>query len=596
MRFVPDGPDIPNDLIRKWREGKVLFLAGAGVSVPSHLPLFEGLALSVYEVLNDSLFSILKDARAIVDPEARKKCLEAAELSPDRQVEASLFLDKQFDRFFSALEKRFDPDIKGRTKTRYVRDAVEQILSGQQHSNTHRNLLRLSLAPNSSGDFSQPASCRIVTTNFDLLFEEAWKAEFNSQPLTFDARMAPRSGAHNFSGIIHLHGSLSSDAKIASNCILSSRDFARVRAKRWDAMPSDLRKQIEGRLLNGPPVRNIVEEDNVPERVVNLPRDHELARIVDTALDVPLEFQKIIFNRRATDPEFPKLVPMVESRLASGRVSWFPEGSPDKFKNVPISELLSELAKSIRLFGEGDDAEAFAKNIEGKRRILDALEAGPVEDDIAEKGWRLLLSYSHEKDDDPQNDKIIVERIARLALTLSPTMLGRIADQLSYWIDAADEKAPRFDGSNEMWFALLPHAASQAERTSESGTSGSDTDLTSAALNEPLGHLLSFFVRRCPTIPVEGERPPMPQNFIAELKKLAGRARELLANRLAIQTNYFALADNDWLTELVINPMTEDGGESDKIWEAFTKYSRVPPPRVWQQLQHHAFRRLRSAI
>jgi NAD-dependent SIR2 family protein deacetylase len=81
MRFVPDGPDVPNDLIRKWREGKVLFLAGAGVSVPSQLPLFDGLALGVYEVLNDSLFSILKDARAIVHPEARKQFLKAAELS-----------------------------------------------------------------------------------------------------------------------------------------------------------------------------------------------------------------------------------------------------------------------------------------------------------------------------------------------------------------------------------------------------------------------------------------------------------------------------------------------------------------------------------
>jgi hypothetical protein len=67
----------------------------------------------------------------------------------------------------------------------------------------------------------------------------------------------------------------------------------------------------------------------------------------------------------------------------------------------------------------------------------------------------------------------------------------------------------------------------------------------------------------------------MPLMFIRELKKLSGRARELLANRLAIQMNYFALADKDWLAELVIDPMTRDGSESDNIWEAFTKYSRI---------------------
>jgi hypothetical protein len=144
-------------------------------------------------------------------------------------------------------------------------------------------------------------------------------------------------------------------------------------------------------------------------------------------------------------------------------------------------------------------------------------------------------------------------------------LFGRIADQLSYWIDAADEKAPRFDGSNELWFALLPHAASQAERISESATSKSDIDLTIAALNEPLGHLLSFFMRRCPTILAAGERPALPLTFIAELKKLAGRARELIANRLAIQMKYFALADKEWLTELVIDPMKQEGSESDKM-------------------------------
>jgi hypothetical protein len=137
------------------------------------------------------------------------------------------------------------------------------------------------------------------------------------------------------------------------------------------------------------------------------------------------------------------------------------------------------------------------------------------------------------------------------------------------------------------------YAASQAERISES-TSKSDIDLTIAALNEPLGHLLSFFMRRCPTIPAAGERPAMPLTFITELKKLSGRARELVANRLAIQMNYFALADKEWLTELVIDPMKQEGSESEKIWEAFTKYSRVPPPLVWRQLQHYAFRRLSS--
>ena len=228
MRFVPDGPDIPNLLIKKWRDGEVLFLAGAGVSVPSNLPLFEGLALDVYKNLGESLFGTLRAARRHTRPSGRAKVLDGATLSPEMRVEANLFFDRQFDRFFSALEKRIDPDLRGRAKTRNVRAAVEAILSGTGYSESHKDLLRLSLAPSSSGDRSKPLSCRIATTNFDLLFEAAWQAEFGTEPASFDARMAPRPGAHNFDGIIHLHGMLTGDPKRPPNYVLSSRDFARV--------------------------------------------------------------------------------------------------------------------------------------------------------------------------------------------------------------------------------------------------------------------------------------------------------------------------------------------------------------------------------
>ncbi len=102
MRFVPDGPDIPNSLIAKWRTGRVLFLAGAGVSVPSKLPLFDGLALKVYRALKDPMYDTVKKARA-ASGDRRKKVLEGAVLTPQKAVEANLFLDRQFDRFFSVL-------------------------------------------------------------------------------------------------------------------------------------------------------------------------------------------------------------------------------------------------------------------------------------------------------------------------------------------------------------------------------------------------------------------------------------------------------------------------------------------------------------
>jgi hypothetical protein len=60
------------------------------------------------------------------------------------------------------------------------------------------------------------------------MFEAAWAFELGGRSVAFDARMAPRPGAHNFAGIIHLHGAIDATANSQSNYILSSRDFARV--------------------------------------------------------------------------------------------------------------------------------------------------------------------------------------------------------------------------------------------------------------------------------------------------------------------------------------------------------------------------------
>ncbi|MBR1234119.1 hypothetical protein [Bradyrhizobium sp. AUGA SZCCT0182] len=376
---------------------------------------------------------------------------------------------------------------------------------------------------------------------------------------------------------------------------LSYPEIATLRALRWGDVPNEFQEWLRQRLLGGPPARDDDEEQSLSELEINYGRDYEIARIVDSNPSAPDDLKKLVAERRAVDPGFPKVVPAVEVGLPGVEVSWVPDGSPDEFKDVPKGQLLARLAQSKRQFGEGDNAEAFAQTIEGKLRIVEELEDGTTVDEAAvAKAWHLLLSYGHTKDDDPQKDKHIIERIAKLADVLSPFNFAELTARLCYWVDAADERAPRFAGSTELWLALLPGAARIANMQSSPDDTKANIDLTTAALNEPLGHLLSVFMRRCPAIPRKGERPPLDTILIEGLKALDGRAKELLANRMAIQMNYFFLADKDWLNELVLNPMKGDGEESDRLWEAFAKYSRAPSPPIWQQLQHSAFRRLSS--
>lgn len=98
MRFVVGGPDIPNKLITQWREGNVVFVAGAGVSVPepSNLPLFQGLVKCVYKALNDPLGPALKEAEITKTPEGRNNVLREKVLSARQLVEANLYFKGEF--------------------------------------------------------------------------------------------------------------------------------------------------------------------------------------------------------------------------------------------------------------------------------------------------------------------------------------------------------------------------------------------------------------------------------------------------------------------------------------------------------------------
>jgi hypothetical protein len=229
MRFVPDGPDIPNMLLSNWRDGNVLFLAGAGVSMPApaNLPSFRKLVLEVYKHLNDPTSPVLARATDLIT--GRDDMLRSCGLPAHQRVEVNLFFTSEFDRLFSSLEARLDQDAKGRFISRLVRDAVEAILRDHSgYCQGHRDLLRISTVGRAAGSMPIGEQCRIATTNFDRLFEEAWRAELDGIPRAYDARVAPRPGTYNFEGVIHLHGMVGPDSNAPGEFILSSRDFARV--------------------------------------------------------------------------------------------------------------------------------------------------------------------------------------------------------------------------------------------------------------------------------------------------------------------------------------------------------------------------------
>lgn len=188
MQLVPNGPDIPERLLHAHEQGRVVFFCGAGISKPAGLPLFGELV----ELLS-------KQVGEPLDHEERSLC--------DRG---------EYDRAIGHFERR----IVGGSQT--VRQGLHRVLTPdltRRHSLTsHRALLILSQHPASG--------FRIVTTNFDTLFETA-ASKVDRMGLTVHPEPPVRA---NWRGLVHLHGRLpaTQDASGLDRLTISDSDFGRA--------------------------------------------------------------------------------------------------------------------------------------------------------------------------------------------------------------------------------------------------------------------------------------------------------------------------------------------------------------------------------
>ncbi|MGD9803406.1 MAG: anti-phage defense-associated sirtuin Dsr1 [Hyphomicrobiaceae bacterium] len=200
MQFIANGPDIPELLLDAHEEGKVVFFCGAGISYPADLPSFAKLVTRIFEITGTSPLA------------AEKSALDS----------------EQYDTALDLLERR----LPGQRLT--LHKALQQALKPKWRRvgalDTHQALLRL-------GRVSD-GSLRLVTTNFDELFDRAgkrFKVAFNSCL----APSLPIPKASRWNGLVYLHGKLPKrvdDAMDLNRLIITSGDFGLAYlTERWAA-------------------------------------------------------------------------------------------------------------------------------------------------------------------------------------------------------------------------------------------------------------------------------------------------------------------------------------------------------------------------
>ncbi|MCG7394235.1 SIR2 family protein [Microvirga sp. ACRRW] len=197
MKFISNGPNIPDELLLARDAGDVILFCGAGISqAEAKLPNFADLGQKVINALG-----------AAQDSRARALLKRALELKPMPGVGGLVATD----RVFGLLEREFEvADVRAA-----VAAAIEP--ASDAKLDAHRVLLDLA---------TSRGVTRLVTTNFDLLFE----ACDPTLPSYGPPNLPDPHSDRDFRGVVHLHGRVDAQYRRAQDdeFVVSSADFGRA--------------------------------------------------------------------------------------------------------------------------------------------------------------------------------------------------------------------------------------------------------------------------------------------------------------------------------------------------------------------------------
>ena len=388
--------EIPDALTDDLRDNRLVVFAGAGVSrgKPARLPDFKCLTNKISEGESDT--------------------------------------KREYESHEQFLGRLHDKGVN-------IYNLAKNVLSpkGLKPTPLHCDLLRL---------YGRGQPVRLVTTNFDLLFEEAAKEIFDSEPEIFHAPALPLG--HQFSGIIHVHGCICHQDQM----VLTDRDFGRAYLNEGWA-----RRFLLG-LFDTFTILFVgySHEDTVMNYLVRaLPPKREFQRYALVKDSENLEhwhhlgIETICYPQHENDySELYNAVGELSAEVQSGKVGWHrkistvaknPPPSPDK--DDEIDNLITRVLKDevdTKGFTKSDPPPEWIEWLDERGHLTSLFGNGQLRDSERTLASWLANQYLKEHSD------LMFLLIGRHRTRLHPTFWNYIANSIAWqWkIESNNETAP----------------------------------------------------------------------------------------------------------------------------------------------------------
>jgi hypothetical protein len=438
VRFLPAGPDVPAELIAAQEKGQTIFVCGAGVSRSAGLPLFRGLVEGVYQQLGEDW---------TLHPAEREG------MRPGGKIEG------QYDRVLRCLERRLAAsDAPGHRGMRErIRAAVRHVLKPPDGADLPNHLALLELSRDAEG------RSRLLTTNFETLFERAWFDKYQTAIATHAGMAMPQPKVAGCTGVLHLHGRLSDPRPelnaFETELVLTSAEFgdAYLRSGWASRYIYDLVRAytvvLVGYQADDPPMRYLLEALEADrERYPDLQKVYAFA----SSLPGEEELQSALWAAKAVEPilytangdDHSLLYDSLQEwcRYAQDPTAWRREQLRTLLDKPPASRDEAQLAGCIALLSHGDAGQ-----------ILGELNPTPE--------WLPILVERRVFTGRSLPGEWIEKRISDPDMIRAVAVLGAIDDQARWYINRGLErqKATMTPVRRRAWRLIL--SAQQSRRS-----------------------------------------------------------------------------------------------------------------------------------